>query len=130
MCSIAKELEERGFIVTSRWLESTAALSHGDLENGTAATFADMDFEDLRRADVCIAFTEPTDSSTRGRGGRHAELGIAIGLGLTVLLVGPPEHVFHALPSLYRAKDWEAARRLIRTGALTPEESGRRQAAA
>jgi hypothetical protein len=69
-----------------------------------------MDLEDVRRASICLAFTEPREESKPGRGGRHTELGIALALGLHVMLVGPREHVFHCLPSIEQHSSWEEAR--------------------
>lgn len=130
MRAIARDLEEDGIVVMSRWLLSDGPLSRVDLQDGSAARFAAMDFEDLRGSNACIAFTEPPDSEVQGRGGRHVELGIAFGLDIPVLLVGPPEHVFHALPSLHRATDWSTARQLIRSGALAVEGPDSAQRAA
>lgn len=105
--AVAAQLTSHGFEVTSRWLDSPNPLSQHDLDAGAAAAFAEMDLEDLRRADLCIAFTESADHPSPGRGGRHAELGIALGLGLEVLLVGPREHVFHALPEIRQFANWD-----------------------
>jgi hypothetical protein len=69
-----------------------------------------MDLEDVRGSDVCVAFTESADAADRGRGGRHTELGIALGLGSLIVIVGPLEHVFHCLPDLVHHKDWQSAR--------------------
>lgn len=110
MRAIARELEAMGFEVTSRWLESTAGLSPTELEPGRlGAKLAAMDFEDLRRSQLCLAFTEHAEHPRPGRGGRHTELGIALGLGLKVVLVGPREHVFHALPAIQNFPDWSSA---------------------
>lgn len=107
----AAELHERGFLVRSRWLDSPTKLRADELHRGgRGAEVARMDLEDLRGADVCIAFTETIDASERGRGGRHTELGIALGLGQLVLIVGPREHVFHCLPDVVHHPDWRSAR--------------------
>lgn len=117
---IARELEADGFEVTSRWLLSPSPLADDELhDSGPAADFAQMDFEDLRRAHICIAFTEPASEPRPGRGGRHAELGIALGLGLEVLLVGPREHVFHCLPRIKQCRDWADARRQLAVRAVS-----------
>lgn len=112
--AIAQELERHGYNVTSRWLESPGPLAndalHGD---GKAQELALMDLEDLRQADICIAFTEPLDNPRPGRGGRHTELGVALGLGHKVLVIGPREHVFHCLPQIAHYPDWDTARRHI-----------------
>jgi nucleoside 2-deoxyribosyltransferase len=122
MREVASELEASGFIVVSRWLGSPAPLSADDLNpGGPASSLAEMDLEDLRRADLCIAFTEATDHPKPGRGGRHTELGIAVGLGLEIMIVGPREHVFHALPEVRQYPNWQAARERL-------PEAGRRSA--
>src|SRR5262245_15466138 len=82
MRDVANDLASEGFEVTSRWLSSPAALTKSDIDGGPAADLALMDLEDLHRSDACIAFTEPPGSAAPGRGGRHVELGIAVGLGL------------------------------------------------
>ena len=78
-----------------------------------------MDFEDVRHADVCVAFTEAPDEA-QGRGGRHAELGIALGLGHRVIVIGPREHVFHCLPQIEHFESWDEARRLLGIYASAP----------
>jgi len=109
---IAQELESHGYIVTSRWLNSPEPLADDALHSdGSAPELAIMDLEDLHQADLCIAFTEPPDNPRPGRGGRHTELGVALGLGRKVLVVGPREHVFHCLPQVDHYPDWNAARR-------------------
>jgi nucleoside 2-deoxyribosyltransferase len=108
---IAEELEVHGFVVTSRWLQSPRPLANDALQGGgPASQLAMMDLEDLQQADVCIAFTEPPDNPSPGRGGRHTELGVALGLGQKILVVGPREHVFHCLPHIEHYPDWETAR--------------------
>jgi nucleoside 2-deoxyribosyltransferase len=110
---VAQQLTDRGFEVTSRWLFEDASIPGGHLApEGRAAEIAQMDFEDVRRADVCIAFTEPS-KGPQGRGGRHAELGIALALGQRVLLVGPREHVFHCLEHVEQYDEWPHARRAL-----------------
>lgn len=108
---IAEELAKAGARVTSRWLDESP-LRDWELGNARAATLAEMDFGDLRSADVCIAFTEGGEGPS-GRGGRHAELGIALALNLRVIVVGPREHVFHCLPAVEQYPDWERARQAL-----------------
>ena len=111
MKGIAAELEGHGFEVTSRWLDSASALLPDELDaTGRAAALAMMDLEDVHRAGICVAFTEPPEETTPGRGGRHTEFGIAVALGLRVVLVGPREHVFHCLPSIENYATWDEAR--------------------
>ena len=81
-----------------------------------------MDLEDVRAADLCLAFTESADTSDRGRGGRHTEFGIALGLGRSVAIVGPVEHVFHRLPGVIHHCEWGDARTWI-LKLLAPRQS-------
>jgi nucleoside 2-deoxyribosyltransferase len=106
----AEELARDGFEIASSWLFQDASIPGGIIgSEGRAAEVAEMDFEDIRRADVCIAFTEPADGP-QGRGGRHVELGVALALGQRVVIVGPREHLFHCLPDVRHFDDWPAAR--------------------
>lgn len=117
------ELVALGIHVTSRWI---------DLEGEDAAAFERAAGEcvlDLVTADVLVSFTE-ADQAAPGaaRGGRHVELGIAVGINaireyfrwnsmrrMRVFIVGPREHLFHFLPFVRQFETWEAAR-----GELSP----------
>jgi len=131
----ARELEMLGMEVTSRWLGSPSALVPQQLRSsGSAERLAQMDFDDLRRSSVCIAFTEQPDEERRGRGGRHTEFGIALALGHHVILVGPREHVFHCIQGVEQHEDWPSAlrslaRRYCDTARL-PSSAGQPQAKA
>lgn len=57
--------------------------------------FAHDDFRDVVSCDLLIHFTEqPRSDSGRGRGGRHVEMGIALGMMKRVWIVGPRENLF------------------------------------
>ena len=96
-----------GHEVTSRWLDTNWTETN---DKGSSAAppeyrekYALIDLEDVREADVLIAFAaDPYRKSGNNRGGRHVELGIAIGLGKLVVLVGQPENIFHYLPGVVR----------------------------
>lgn len=126
-------IEALGGEVTSRWLNGShqiddqgvpigddgAALVDGpeQLETKKRAArlrkkFAQDDVEDLRRADVVIAFTEPPRSSA-SRGGRHVELGLAIAWQKHVVVVGPRENVFCWLPEVEHYASWARAARRV-----------------
>lgn len=87
--------------VVSRWLSSA-----GTDDPGIAAS---RDLEDVRQADAMVAFTQGPRHPHQGRGGRHVEFGIALGLGIPVIRVGPVEHVFHELPGVHAADEWPVA---------------------
>jgi len=67
--------------------------------------------EDIEEAVVFILFTEEPGNGGR-RGGRHTEMGFAMGSGLTCAIVGPRENTFHCLsevevfPTLKECIDW------------------------
>jgi hypothetical protein len=117
-----QDLVRLGHQVTARWLNGNHQLSdtgvplgdHGQRlvedSNGEQAVllrtrFAHEDRDDVLRADLLVAFTE-YPRSDKGRGGRHVELGIALGAGKPVVIVGPLEHIFCWLPEVDLYSTW------------------------
>lgn len=102
MQEVAKALEGLGHRVTSRWIWGEHQASDAQIASGTLGAFerrlALEDIEDLNDAHMCIGFSEPL--RTPSRGGRHVELGIALACRKYVVVVGGAEHVFHALPQI------------------------------
>lgn len=98
MQGIAQELESHGHLVTSRWIRGEHDSLDGDADPEQQGRWAEEDIEDIGAADVLLTITEDPGTPGAGRGGRHVELGYALGQGLPVLLVGPTEHVFHHHP--------------------------------
>ena len=97
----AAQLNVSGHTVDARWI-----VDDGEKAERTCAI---EDFEDIDRADVLIAFTEPPDiPDTPGasRGGRHVEFGMAVALKKPVIVVGPRENVFHHLPAVQQLDSW------------------------
>lgn len=119
-----EELTARGFHVPARWLNGSHQLDNsgrpigetGELmfENGSAAAdhyrakFALDDYEDVVTSSLLVAFTETPRSNDAGagRGGRHVELGIALGLRIPVAVIGPRENVFCWLPQVRHFEAW------------------------
>lgn len=136
LCGYRQRLEALGHKVTSRWLngshqiddkgtpigdQGTAILEgellpHGIGAIAVAAVVACEDVEDVRSADLLIAFTEPPRSGA-SRGGRHVEFGLALGLGTPILIVGHRENIFCWLPDVSFYPDFESA-----LATFTPEE--------
>lgn len=120
LCGYKKILEELGYVVTSRWLSGDHAIGGSDSppdgDNGEMSQqaienrrqFAEEDVEDVLACDLLIAFTEP-ETSPYSRGGRHVELGIAIGTLADVLIVGHRENIFCWLPYVSFAKTFDEA---------------------
>lgn len=102
LCEYRSELESRGMRVPARWLNGNHNVE--ELDHEKAALFASEDVEDVLESDVLVAFTEEP-RATLTRGGRHVEMGIAMGLRLSqeghrdlgvpvVVVIGPLENVF------------------------------------
>lgn len=106
-----KDLEDLGFIVTSRWIDH----HNGSLKKSMtpaeiaaspekAAAYAQADLDDVMKADHIIVFTEHEGG---GKGGRHVEFGVGL-LRHNVIVIGPMENVFYALVREQQYPNWEA----------------------
>ncbi len=91
----ADQLRALGHEVTSRWLGQHDESTYEELTPEGCAKCGHHDVEDVVRADVLISFTEPVGIANTSRGGRHVELGIAIGTDKLLYAIGPRENVFH-----------------------------------
>jgi len=128
LCEYRDALRALGCDVHARWLDGEHQISdtgapigeHGEAlvegdDGSTSAKaaalrlrFAQDDIADVTSADLLIAFTEPPRSSA-SRGGRHVELGLALDLGIDVLVVGFRENIFCWLPQVEFAATWADA---------------------
>lgn len=93
------QLQALGHTVLSRWLDEDPS-QETDLSVWRARAVDDL--EDIRRCEVMLSFTDGEPA----RGGRHVETGIAIERGMRLVVIGPVEHVFHALAQA-RHESWE-----------------------
>ena len=93
LCDYRAVLHDRGHIVTSRWLAGDHEMSDGVLSDELQRRFAHDDVGDIAGSDLLIAFAEAPFSG-HSRGGRHVELGLALGLGKPVWIVGWRENIF------------------------------------
>jgi nucleoside 2-deoxyribosyltransferase len=109
--ALAKLLQMRGHSITSRWVKP------GDdhvIPTGTSDQAADSerrrfameDVDDVLACDWMISLMEEPRSN--GRGGRHIEFGIALGLGKRLTIIGPRETVFHHLDQIEQFDTVEA----------------------
>ena len=123
LCGYREQLRVLGFTVDARWLNGSHQLDDqgrpigetGEFlfESGSPQApdhlrqkFAIDDRDDVLAADRLIAFTEQPRSGN-SRGGRHVELGIALGAGIPVSVVGPRENVFTWLPEVEHYDTWD-----------------------
>jgi hypothetical protein len=127
LCRYRSQLAAIGIDVNSRWLNGSHQLDNsgrpiGDdgealveefrFESAQAPAplrekFATDDRDDVLAASLLVAFTEVPRTSN-SRGGRHVELGIAIGAGIPVVVIGPRENVFCHLPEVEHYDTWDA----------------------
>lgn len=109
----ADDLAQRGHTCTSQWLYGNTFGDDGhraltDAESGMCAT---VDLANIDAADIIVCFTEHPGSGA-ARGGRHVELGYALGRGdVYVIVVGPIENVFCVLSD--RVDTWDEALQCI-----------------
>lgn len=112
LCGYREQLRTLGHEVCAVWLNGKHQIGrdgnpigdHGETlvesDGGDAVEaallrqkFAAEDFRDVAMCDLLIAFTEPTDTTAK-RGGRHVEMGIALGMMKRVWVVGHRENLF------------------------------------
>lgn len=79
---LADLLRNQGHEVTSRWIEN------GEETAMTAQYAAQMDIDDIDRADLVLFLAEPVGSLNTG-GGRYFELGYALAMGKRLVAVQP-----------------------------------------
>ncbi len=123
LCAYRTDLERLGIEVISRWLNGSHQLDNEGRPLGNAGEllfeagapevdhyrwkFATDDRDDVLAADTLIAFTEQPRTGN-SRGGRHVELGIALGANKRIVVVGPRENVFCWLPEVEQHDSWDA----------------------
>lgn len=108
---IAEELRSYGHEITAQWLDNAE-------ESKGQAAAAQMDIDDIDRADAVLFFAQPAGSFNSG-GGRYFELGYAYAKGKRVMIVQPGlnyETVFGALPTFATYADAASAIRAIERG--------------
>lgn len=121
-------LRANGYDVTSNWIDEAKD------DDGTSeldlARAADADLAAIRDSDELLAFTESEEAKEKSsllarsasRGGRHVELGYALGVVRRVSIIGPPENIFCHLPEVEQYDtlwDWLAGRK-ARSGSRPP----------
>lgn len=115
LCGYREKLRAAGHQVDAVWLNGQHQISDDDEGDDGSVTdraarlrskFAAEDFRDVQFCELLIAFTEPPRSNT-SRGGRHVELGIALGMMKRVWVVGHRENIFCWLEDVRFFATWE-----------------------
>lgn len=86
------QIEKLGCVVLAAWLHT---------QNPESSAEARIDLDDIDAADAIIVLNPP-GMERSGTGGRHVELGYALGRGKHVFLVGEATNVFHHLSTIVR----------------------------
>ncbi len=107
MRSFAALLKASGIDTTSRWFDGTHELRSDLDEAKQRQRFAAEDLEDIDAADALVLFN-PAEHHRSGTGGRHVEVGYAIGTQKPIFIVGARENVFHWHPSVTAVGDFAA----------------------
>lgn len=101
-----------GHEITSRWIDlhggdqlESAAHEALNADPTSVSLFGIHDIEDVQAADTVISFTSADGG---GKGGRHVEHGLALGMGKRVIVCGPRENIFHTLPQVEHYPNWRA----------------------
>lgn len=97
---LARRLVKAGHVVQSRWLSGPApSLAPYVQPDEAMVKYAAEDLTDLFNCEALVTLTgdKPLQAS---RGGRHAELGMALAVGLRVIVLGPREQLFHWHPGV------------------------------
>lgn len=120
MRGVRDVLTAMGHEITSRWIDLhggkyptsfTPEILNSDPDY--CGALGQHDAEDVAAADTVISFT-----GEGGKGGRHVEFGIGLALGKRSIIVGPREHIFHALPEVEHFPSWRSL--VIALASLTP----------
>jgi hypothetical protein len=122
-----QDLIDAGFESTARWLDELPYAGPPEGREFFLQRTADIDVEDVIKADVVVMFTTDHNINENAHtGGHHFELGLAYGLMLAAqaiglmgasaflkpivpITVGPKENIFHRLPGIRNFPTWSEA---------------------
>jgi len=92
----AKHLEACGdYKVISSWLKEDYPpnIAMKDLTPHEMHLMAEKDIDEIQDADLMVFFSE-SDTALTSRNERLVELGVALSIGMNIIVVGPPENIF------------------------------------
>jgi hypothetical protein len=108
---VAHQLEELGITVTSRWLTEQKDVPTDTSKSAFLAERAQIDLDDIDRADVLVRFSDdlssPTVPSHLATGSRMGETLYARCRHKDIIIVGGHQCVFDYLPDIYHVKNVE-----------------------
>ncbi len=97
-----EHIEALGHETTSSWYHDVDPDAEEDTDPDVLREEARLDIAGIEGADLVIVFTEALDCHIPGasRGGRHVEMGVALGMKKSVWIVGPRENIFCHHPNV------------------------------
>jgi len=106
---VARQLEELGITVTSRWLTEQKDVPTDVSRAKFLAERAQIDLDDIDRADILVRFTDdlssPTVPSHLATGSRMGEMLWALAHRKQIFVVGGHQCVFDYLPEIFHVDD-------------------------
>lgn len=105
METFANDLKSDGHEIVSTWV-------YGGEENLSREDIAFLDYNDVKRSDVVLSFTEPRGSPNPA-GARHTEFGWGYEMGKECLIVGEREIVFHWFPTVKQFNTYKEAKEYL-----------------
>lgn len=116
---VARQLEELGITVTSRWLTEQKDVPTDVSRSVFLAERAQIDLDDIDRADVLVRFSDdlssPTVPSHLATGSRMGEMMHARANHKTIIVVGGHQCVFDYLPDVYHVRTVDDLRWCLET---------------
>lgn len=107
VAKMAVWLASLGFEMTCTWVKRETSLYDDVMGTEEGTLNALLDVEDVGRSDILVLLAEePGNGSSRG--GRHVEFGMAVALGLQLVVLGAKENIFHCLPYVKVVADRDA----------------------
>lgn len=94
----SQTLEGLGHTITSTWVDQVELEMYGDNQRERERA-AVKDVQEVVGSEALVYLSEAEDN-VWGRGGRHVEFGIAVGLELPIFVIGPKENLFHFFPGI------------------------------
>lgn len=112
MQDYAERFEALGHETVSSWYHGIVPNTPEDNDPETLCDEAQNDINDIAEADLVIVFTESLDVHVSGasRGGRHVEMGVALGMKKAVWVVGPRENLFCHHPDVVVFENFDDVR--------------------
>jgi hypothetical protein len=100
---VAEFLASRGGQINCEWLyQEVSGYNYPEM----LPSFAKRDLNEIKESDLVVVLSGDRQSHS----GKSAELGAALALGKTVVLIGKPENVMECHPAIHRFESEEAFR--------------------